>query len=597
MDTIWFEMKDIRKRRISNSVWIPLRTVETISTKGKYGHPGYQNEFFGAGSLAIPFENREAAKQLSWSDIGISRQHGVWATKEFYKTADLYQHHNNDDFGMDLVLVQNFDGAEVSEWHLNQDVIFALSLFREGDNWVRPNEDYIVVARLRRDINEKPISIEIKNEFLREYLCARKRFLRITSYRSRDAILETSAATASIKKMSESANEERFELRTHTILEGGHLKGTFAVFNIARTDIDSDEDVPIPGPETNDNIETKSWQGRREGKEYARIEGEFWRDEEIEPSDHSIRIRRDDIPTGISYIVDASGAKMTSEELYDQDIGRWIWFKPDVVVEILKHRGSGFRWYTGETGGISCGPGSLIHFGLNSLGLVTIYAYDIAKLDLWQQRIWAGYNVAPEGGVSKELLSAQMRTIVAETSAPEKILEGLIEKIDPLFEQAIGSKLFRPYSDLDKLHKTISRFRTLEPNGLFSLAKDIMRLIADRIDISPLQKAAPPPPKEKWGSLKSLEKYLATISSNDEARKLMGPLFGIYELRIADAHLAKSDLGSALTLAGINPDSHPLEQGYNLINNAAEAVWAAGDIVYKHICSKSEMSDQGQICE
>ncbi len=110
-----------------------------------------------------------------------------------------------------------------------------------------------------------------------------------------------------------------------------------------------------------------------------------------------------------------------------------------------------------------------------------------------------------------------------------------------------------------------------------------MRLIADRIDIGPLQKIAPPPAKEKWGSLKSLEKYLATLVPAEDARTAMGPLFGVYELRLADAHLAAKDVENAFKLAGIDREAPPLDQGYSLIRNVADAIWAAGAIVYKHV--------------
>jgi hypothetical protein len=282
---------------------------------------------------------------------------------------------------------------------------------------------------------------------------------------------------------------------------------------------------------------------------------------------------------------------MTSEELDDEDNARWLWFKPSVIPELLRHRGTEFEWYTRDTGGVSCGPGSLTHFGLNGAGLITVYAYDIAKLDLWQQRVWSEHNVAPEGGVSTELLSAQMRTAVAHTDAPEKVLDELLGKLDPLFIAATGSPLFRSHTGTEKLRAAISRFRALEPGGLFALAKDIMRLIAGRIDTDPLQKIAPPPTKEKWGSLKSLEKYLATLVPAEHARKVMGPLFGVYELRLADAHLAAEDLKKAFELADVDPEASSLDQGYSLITNVARAIWSAGDIVHRHVRRRQQAAE------
>jgi hypothetical protein len=587
MKADWFEMKEIRKRRLADAVWIPLRVEEPLIAEGKYGYPGYRYEFFGLGSLAVPVAKREAARKLGWNEIGISQDHGVWVTKELYKPADVFRYDEHEDLGIELAMIQGFNGIERRRWHLNQDLVFALGLLLEGDNWVRPSEDYTAVARLRRDAQGDPVALEIKNEYLRDYLCARGCFLRTTWYRTRNTIVVDPADAGSPKGKRESDGTGRFELRISPVLEGGHGDGTFAVVHVARTDVDPEEDVPVPGPETNDNVESK----RRKGKTYFTVEGEVWRVEDIEPGANSPRVRSDPVVTGISYIVDASGAKLTSEQLDDQDQSRWLWFDPSVILDLLKRRGTGFKWYTQETGGVGRGPGLLTHFGLNTVGFVTVYAHDIATLDVWQQRIWSGHNIAPEGGVSKELLSAQMRGVVAESTAPERELDKLLAMLDPLFVAAIGSPLFRLHTGIETLSKSVSRFRALEPHGLFALAKDIMRLIADRIDVDPLQRIALPPAKEKWGSLKSLEKYLSTLVTPEEARKVMGPLFGVYELRLADAHLAANDLENSFRLAGIDPHALPLKQGYSLIYSTAEAMWRVGDIVHRHVRGRQEAAE------
>ena len=427
MDKTWFELNEYRRRRVANAVWIPLRASEHIEKKGQYGYVGYKEEFFGLGSVAIPLENREQAKELGWSDIGLIHEHGVWATAEH-------------------------------------------------------SEGYNVVARLRRNEEGNPAALEIKNEYLRDYLCARGMCLRVTWYRSRDVIVEDAAEVGYPVDIDQTTDSERFELRVMPVIEGGYLgDGSFAVLHVSRNDVDPDEDVPMPGPENDANITTSTRRGKHEGRELVRVMGEVWCDEEIEPAVNSPRVRGDQALTSLRYISDASGDTMTSEELDDEDIMRWLWFRPGVVPSLIKHRGGVLHWYTKETGGVGCSPGTLTHFGLNDAGLVTVYAYDIANLPLWQQRIWAGYNTTPEGGVSKELLSAQVKAVVASTTAPEDDLPRIIKGLDELFVDLIGSPLFKPHTSTDKLISSISRFRVLEPDDLFSLAKDLMRIIGDRI--------------------------------------------------------------------------------------------------------------------
>ncbi|HZL59176.1 MAG TPA: hypothetical protein VFC38_05705 [Stellaceae bacterium] len=580
MDKTWFEMKDIRKRRIADAVWIPLRVSRHITRDGTYGYAGYKVEFFGLGSVAFPMQHRADVKKLSWSEIGVAHGQRVWATSEYYKPAEIYQYRDKIDLGIDLVLVQTFETDDPSEWHLNQDLVFALGLMREGDDWVRPSEDYCIVARLLRDSGARPVAIEIRNEYLRDYLCARNMFLRMSLYRSRDVIVEDVAEVGSPKEENVKSESDRFELRNTPIIEGGHLgDGGYAVFNVSRTDVDPDEDVPRPGPETDSNTASRSWKGKHEGRPLFRIMGELWRDEEIEPGEHSYRIRGDNIPSGIQYIVDATGTRLRSEDLQDEDDPRWLWFRPEVVPALTKHRGGRLRWYTNDTGGVSCSSNDLTHFGLNGASLVTVYAPDIAKLPLWQQRIWSGYNVAPEGGVSKELLSAQMATKVAETTAPEDALPQVLAELDGLFQESIGTPLFRSHTATAELMKSVSRFRALEPNGLLSLAKDLIRLVADRIDTTAVQKMAPPPAGECWKSIKSLEKYLATIVSPENARRVTGALAGAYDLRLADAHLPPEELSHAYKLVRVDPEAPLLDQGFWLIASVVSALIEIGRIM------------------
>lgn len=486
----WFEMPLIRKRRFATATWTPLRVSEWIEKVGEYGYPGYREEFFGAATLAVSPDRRTETQELSWSSLGIGRDQGVYADREnnTYKPVDIYQYNTGEDLGVELVLVQHFDRENPSRWHLNQDLIFALGLLQEGDIWVRPSEDYCEVARLRRDRENKPIALEIRTELIRDYLTARNMALCISSYRQRTEVCENSDhITWPVGGVDENIEMEsvsdRFKANAYPIMEGGHFAdGGYAVFHVSRTDVDPGEDVPVFGEETSENTESKSWTGKREGRKLSRIEGELWRQEWIEPAPYSVRVRGDHVPTGLKFIVDASGERMASEELDDQDIGRWLWFRPEIASVLAQRRGGHLSWYTQDTGNLRASPDYDIHFGVNKIGLINVYAYDIAKLPEWQQRIWAGYNVTPNGGVSDELLSSQMKADPAHTTAPEDVFPKVLHNLDVLFKARTSNPLFHgDEPSLNEVYSSIHRFRAAADGGLYALAKDLIRLVADRM--------------------------------------------------------------------------------------------------------------------
>jgi hypothetical protein len=83
----------------------------------------------------------------------------------------------------------------------------------------------------------------------------------------------------------------------------------------------------------------------------------------------------------------------------------WLYFDPTIVAALLRHRGGRLRWLTAETGGLGATSHG-VHFGVNRLGLITVYAKDIGGLQAWEQRLWSAHNVTPDGGVSRELFAA-----------------------------------------------------------------------------------------------------------------------------------------------------------------------------------------------
>ena len=564
-------MADLRRRRFATSVWVPLRGSETIDPQGEYGRPKSREELFCAGSVAFPPASRAQAEKLGWSDLGLMHSGGPYAFKDKpYKPAEVYQYRDGEDLGIEFIFEQSVSGHPPI-WHVNPDVILALALVQEGDVWVRPEEGYIDVIRQRRDGAGKIVAIEIRNEFLRDYLAARGLALRVAYYRQRMAVLaEQPTFSWPSGRIEDRKPHDRFETRIFEVDEtGGPFGAGVAVLHAWRTDVNSEEDVPVFGPENDSNTDFRSTTYTRGGTKFFRVEGELWREEWIEPADRSERVRGDPPSEQVFFIVDAGGSRQPSTALDNEDIGRYLWFDPRVVSALLSRKGSGLRWYTAYTGSIWCSPNCPVHFGINRLGLINVYAYDIAKYPLWQQKVWAGHNVPPDGAVCDELLAAQMRARPAHTKSPEELLELAIGEMDQLFVEKFGAPLFRTHHAAEEIVKGIHRFRAIDKPGLLSLAKDLARLIADRIDVNVLRKIAVPPAGEKWGSLKSLEKALASKIEPERAATMVAPLFGIYELRLGDAHLPSTEIDDAMSKARVDQTEPFVEQGAQLIYSAA----------------------------
>ncbi len=572
----WFEFNDLKSKKYNKSIWIPLRTSRDIVKEKSYGDAGYKNEFFGLSSIVFPKIKKDEIINLIWDDISLDSNNKGYIENDEYIQSDRYTRYLDME-GFYPVLVQYFNSLEPNQWHVHQDIIFSLNLLREDDIWLSPNEGYQEVIRLKRDSNGIPNLIEMKAEYLKDYLNARDMGLYLSMYSTRDCIFEDKK---NISFVSEKNQQYRYCGFESEICEGGFFGDSISVFHASRNDVNDNDDLPdISGIPTDENITSKSWTKEATGRKLYRYVSDIWKTEWVEPAFKSIRIRDDKILSTIYFIIDEQGNKENKDTL--KESAKWLWFKPDVISTLLDYRGSNLNWYSKDTGKIGCSPDYNVHFGVNGLGLVNVFAKDIALLPDWQQQVWSGFSITPEGGVSKELLASQVDAIPADTKAPEAFLYEGLQALNKVSRDKLGISIFKEHEYIPQLLHKLHRFRATSKEGLFELAKDVARITADSFDSQSIQAIVIPSKGEKWGSLKSVEKLLTEKIEVEFARKITAPLVGTYELRLADAHLPSSKISEAYNLIGIDSTQPYIHQAHHMLHQCVTSIFTIIDIIQK----------------
>lgn len=580
MNQDWILQKKETRRTFSSATWVPLR-ASCNDEQGEIEDIGYVREFFGCGSVAFSPEQREVAEELGWNDIGIRCSAQPYAYKDgYYSSIEQYQYNDKDPIGVHLVFEhpQPIVGGRL--WILNPDLVVALHLIKQGTDWVRPEENFVVVVREVLDEKGEHTLIEIKREFLLDYLAARNLSLRLSYYRERVENVKTleGSAYADLADRQEQRDDGRFELVIRNLKDV--FGGSWASFRVWRTDVDKDEDAPVMGPESADNTDYENCQWHQKGPEGVRVKGGFWRDEWIEHQGQSARVRGDSAKTLPQFIVGTDGTRMASADLDYEDIGRWLWFRSSVINELLSLRGFSLRWYTAETGGICSTSGFKTHFGINCSDIITVYACDIARLDAWEQHIWAAHNVVPDGKVSVELLASQVKAQPASTHAVEELLFNSMRMLEAGFQQEFHIALFTNDIDDTEIMQVISRFVSKDQASLLRLAKELVRVFSDRLNIRELRKLSTHTEKKTLGSNKLLQDVLAQKVGVDKARNIFGAIVGAYDMRGGDAHPTSSKIGNALKLAGIDEGKSFLRQGEQLISNFGQSIWQIHELLF-----------------
>lgn len=521
----FFELHDVQP--LQGKSWIPLRQI--IDTAFDTGQPDIHRleEWVGIATAAVEDGHRAAAEKLGWTgDLDVN-PHRSGVERWGYSAADIFRS-GSKALGINLVIDQHLEQDNRNIWHLHPDLCVALGLVREEDSWFRPEEGWIEVVRLKCNDDGEPAVIEIKAEFLRDYLAARGMALYCSSYRERIAVTADKPAYGwTDDRRAEESGRDRYEAIT----------------------------VEADYPDPDDHCWTR---------------GALWRTEWVEPGTLSTRVRGDADPHTTTFALKNDGTRATADQL--AGAMSWLFFAPTIVSALLRHRSAKLRWATEETGSLGA-TGHGVHFGINDLGLITVFAKDIGGLQPWEQRLWSAHNVTPDGGVSRELFAAQMEVQPAATTAPERELPQAIGALESAFSTRYGAPLLRAHDSVPMLLRRAHRFLAAEPDGLLDLSKELTRLFIERIDVDAIVAAlALPKAEKKPGSLKALEKLAAHHSSDAAAATMMAPLFGIYDLRLADAHIGSSKIASGKARAAVDDSAPAVMQGRQLLQSFVAAI-------------------------
>jgi hypothetical protein len=572
----WILLAKESRRRFKDATWVPLRALDTRSNGQDAKGIGFVEDVFALGSVALPRKQEDLGEELRWDEIGTGHDVRPYVHENgLYSPVDQFVSRDGKLTGVELILEHPQPTIDARRWVIAPDLYIALRLIKEGNTWLRPEEGFEAVIREHVDAHGDHTLIEIKRPFLLDYLAARDLSLRMAFYRQRVENVATLQDTAyeGLEDRKESRDGGRFSL--HVTPLDRVFGGSVLSVRTWRTDVDEDSDAPVMGPENSDNVDYETHSGMRGGFAGIRVEGEFWGEEWIRHDGKSTRIRGDNEEDLPDFIAETDGRRMRSGDLDNEDIGRWLWFKTTVMGDLLNRRGFSLKWCTRETGQLRTPSSHVIHFGVNAADLITVYAYDIARLPAWEQRIWYAHNTVPDGLVSKELLASQVRADPASTRAPETSFVELVSALEELFHRQFGLPLFgHPLSPIQV--DEICRFKVSDEPSLLRLAKELVRAFTDRLSVKDLRKVAIGEKNADLKSMKLLERIVADRTSESAAHEIFQVVVGVYDLRTADAHPTSSSIAEAYLLAGIDRARSPLRQAEQMIDNYSRAIHAIG---------------------
>jgi hypothetical protein len=149
------------------------------------------------------------------------------------------------------------------------------------------------------------------------------------------------------------------------------------------------------------------------------------------------------------------------------------------------------------------------------------------------------------------------------------------------FQKIYGIPLFTHDIDDAAAMQQVSRFTSKDQSTLLRLAKELVRVFSDRLNVRELRKISTHADKDKLGSNKLLQDVLAQKVGVEKARKIFAEIAGTYDMRLGDAHPTGSKIEDAIKLAGIDQSLSFLRQGEQLINNFGRAIWHTARLLFR----------------
>lgn len=553
-DSSWFEMLDVVQNAYGNSTWTPLWRYD-IRKVGDPSTVGYEEEIFRIRTLLAPLENKNQLINAPFLDLDPDQTYATVDSGNYCKPNVYYQDSTIGlAFGEYPVFSIYFPNGPVVEPFVCQDMIAALRLVRQGDEWIRPEECGVDVIRIDRDEKSMIREIKIRTEFLKDYLCARNIGLYVEEFRHRQV---QSLQSPALSWPSCHGYDEKFHKNGHYVWKGW-------VFMHSDSDNWTEPDI---------------LKGDLSLPAFYRTEGQLWKQYWVGAGSGSPRIGGDS--SAHEFIVSPNGDKHEISTLEDDLYGHvYLFFDPMIYLHLQDSPGVELEWASRDVFRVGFPSHGKFLCGISAKGNIFAISADIARLEDWAQNLWIRENIRPEDFEdyqTHELFRNQMMCeFLHVEESPEQRFSRNVDELGVAFRKRTGVELWQNIDTGLESVEMVSRFVSINKRGFIELAKYILESLSERMSSSNLKAyIADDAATKELKSIGLFEKALSKVDVTIDAKSSVRFLRNINEIRQIDSHLmSRSEAAKRLAKVSMPEELSQLEQGARLIEYANDGIEA-----------------------
>lgn len=251
-----------------------------------------------------------------------------------------------------------------------------------------------------------------------------------------------------------------------------------------------------------------------------------------------------------TFFADFEGVRIAAK-----DAGRltYFYFQPQVLQKYLTAPGYSIYFVMRHWGRAGGPHDDGIDLGINSRGLVTAYAGDIAALNADEQAYWASYSCIPSGEVCEELFETRMQQNPPHSPNTVELLTEARDALGEAFTTAHASTLYNRFDLSDRDQQRISVGPLLGADEISALAQALYEWVIAPMDIAVLRKALDSMKvswEDNWRQIKLLDVLMASKRER-QGTPPTAALRMINDLRVKQSHTVSRSVEDIFTLYGV----------------------------------------------
>lgn len=242
----------------------------------------------------------------------------------------------------------------------------------------------------------------------------------------------------------------------------------------------------------------------------------------------------------------------------------WTYFEPEVLEKYKNDsRGSVSEW-SRQGLQVNWLDKMKLRAYRNDEDLILIIVDDLAKIPDEELSHWYHYNTSPAGEIPEEMITNYIEADWVDSESPSDAVINAVTELNEAFEAKYGVRLYRETGDEIDADRMLSLPRN-EKHELLNVMSEAHQVIVENLDRGNLESQLPDNVlSDVEGKKSALFEFVRYLSDTSTAAEILNPINAVHDFRKEDSHMTVSSGGwpRAVDVLGYEENSEAYRDMY-----------------------------------